>query len=122
MVAQFNDNRRHDPRVDNNIPIKIFQEDGDLVTETGNISRSGAYCKVSKYIAPMTKLRVNLLIPFRKNDKITTKKVSCEGVVVRTDAIPGKDQYNIAIFFQDITQRDADCIADYVSIHLENPN
>jgi len=122
VVAQFNDNRRHDPRVDNNIPIKIFQEDGDLVTETGNISRSGAYCKVSKYIAPMTKLRVNLLIPFRKNDKITTKKVSCEGVVVRTDAIPGKDQYNIAIFFQDITQRDADCIADYVSIHLENPN
>jgi len=31
--------RRKDPRLDNNIPVKICQEDGDLVTETKNISR-----------------------------------------------------------------------------------
>ena len=119
MASQSNQERRREPRIPNNIPIKIFQEDGDIVTETGNISRTGIYCKVSKYIAPMTKLKVHLLIPFRKNERITTKKVSCEGVVVRTEPISGKDQYNVAIFFQDITQRDAGAIADYISLHLE---
>ncbi len=112
-------NRRKDPRFDNNIPVKISHEDGEVVSETLNISRSGAYCRVDRYIEPMSKWQVNLLIPLRKNGKNVTKKVCCEGVVVRTEPVPGDKYYNIAIFFNDISQRDAENITDYVTSCLE---
>ena len=111
--------RRKHPRIANNIPLKICQEDGDIVTETWNISRSGAYCRVSRYIEPMTKLKIHLLLPAKKNNKQSTKKISCEGVVVRTETVPDKDYFNVAIFFSDIPKRDSEVIADYVSTYLK---
>lgn len=110
--------RRKDPRLDNNIPVKICQEDGDLVTETQNISRSGAYCRVNQYIAPMTKLKIHLLLSASKSGKSASKKISCEGVVVRSEPAPDGKRYHIAIFFSDITRRDAEYITDYVDICL----
>ncbi len=105
--------RRH-PRVENNIPLKICTPDVDLVTETKNISCSGAYCRVNKFLEPMTKMDITLLIPFKKAGKSTTKKVVCGGVVVRTENIPGGDGFNTAIFFNDIHPRDSRFLADYV--------
>ena len=49
--------RRKAPRIIRNIPIKIFQEDGNIVTETGNVSRSGIYCRVNRRVEAMTKLK-----------------------------------------------------------------
>jgi hypothetical protein len=113
--------RRAHPRLANNIPIKIIKEGGDIVTETANISRSGIYCKVDTFLDPMTKLKINLLIPMRKNGKSVTKKVVCEGAVVRTEQVAGEPEaYNVAIFFQDISKRDAAHIADYVDSYLES--
>jgi len=111
--------RRRDPRLANNIPIRITQDDQDAVTETANISRSGAYCRISNYIEPMTKLKIHLLLPIRKNGKNVTKKISCHGVVVRTEKNEDGKHYNVAIFFNDISQRDSESIADYVSSYLE---
>ena len=112
--------RRKHPRLRNNIPIKLIKEDGDIVTETANISRSGIYCKVEAFLEPMTKLKIDLLIPIRKNGKSSTKKITCQGAVVRSEQIPGaKEAYHVAIFFQDISKRDAERIADYVDSFLE---
>ncbi len=111
--------RRQHPRLSHNIPFKIFHEDGDIVTQTGNISRSGAYCRVEKYIAPMTKLKINFLLPIKKNGKVSSKKISCEGAVVRTEKVQGGKEFNLAIFFSTIAPRDAEAIADYISSSLE---
>jgi len=113
------DERRKNPRLENNIPVKICLEGGDLVTETQNISRSGAYCRVSQYIAPMTKLKIHLLLSLQKIGKNASKKISCEGVVVRSEPVSERGKYRIAIFFSDIKTRDAECITDYVSTYLE---
>jgi hypothetical protein len=109
----FVEKRRY-PRVENNIPLKISTGDVDLVTETRNISCSGAYCWVNKFLEPMTKMAVTLLIPFKKAGKATTKKITCGGVVVRTENIPDGDGFNTAIFFNDIHPRDTRFLADYV--------
>ncbi|HLF18179.1 MAG TPA: PilZ domain-containing protein [Candidatus Omnitrophota bacterium] len=112
--------RRQHPRLENNIPIKIYHDDGDIVTETANISRAGIYCKVDKFINPMTKLKINLLIPLRKSGKTVTKKVNCEGAVVRIEQVEGEAEcYNVAIFFQNISKRDVEHITDYVNSFLE---
>ena len=67
--------RRREPRFEGNIPVKISSTEFDLVTETKNLSRTGAYCRVNKYIEPMTKLKLHLLLPFKRSEKIITKKV-----------------------------------------------
>ena len=110
--------RRKDPRLTNNIPVKICQEDGDLVAETQNISRSGVYCHVDKYIAPMTKLRVHLLLSSSESGKKKSRKVSLNGVVVRSEPVLEGAGYHVAIFFNEVSKRDADFITDYVSLHL----
>ncbi len=123
MIAERSINeRRGDPRLDNNIPVKICQEDGgDLVAETQNISRSGVYCRVSKRIEPMTKLKIHLLLSSPEEGKKETRKVSCEGVVVRSEPIKDGEGYHLAVFFSDITKRDAEYITDYVDAYL-TPN
>ena len=112
--------RRKDIRVDCQVPLKICQEDGDIVTETGNISRSGAYCRVNRYIEPMTKLQTHLLLPIKKsNGKTVTKKISCQGIIVRTEQQEVDGKYKIAIFFNDINQRDSEVISEYIHRHHE---
>jgi len=117
--GKFNERRKY-PRLESNIPLKLCREDGDIVTETANISRSGAYCKVNQFIEPMTKLMIHLLIPIKKDEKIVTKKVSCEGVVVRTEQAKDNETYNVAIFFNSISAKDIDIIEDYVSFYLKD--
>jgi hypothetical protein len=113
------DERRRSPRVRSTVPVKIICDDGDIVTQTVNISRSGVYCQVNRQVEVMTKLKVCLLIPIKKLGKASTRRISCQGVVVRAEPISGSKTYNVAVFFNDIAQRDADSIADYVSSHLD---
>lgn len=111
--------RRQHPRLKNNIPLKISSEDGDVVTETWDLSRTGVYCRANKYFEPMTKLKIHLLLPMKKTRRTVTKKICCQGVVVRVEAVPDTEYYNTAIFFNDVQQKDADVISDYVSDELE---
>jgi hypothetical protein len=106
--------RRKYPRVEKNVPLKLSWADADVVTETRNISCAGAYCRVSKYIEPMTKVEVTLLLPVKKGEKITTKKITCRGVVVRTENIPDGEEFYTAIFFSDILPKDSRILAQFV--------
>ena len=112
--------RRRAPRLYRNIPLKIIDGQGDIVTETANISNTGAYCKVNRYIDMMTKLKIDLLLPVVKGHAKESRKITCSGAVVRTEPIPGAtEQYNIAIFFTDLSKRDADFLVDFVSSEEE---
>lgn len=119
MAQYSSDEKRRDPRLVKSVPVKISREDGELITETVNLSRSGAYCRVSHSIEPMTKLKVHLLLPSPSNDTKATKKISCTGVVVRVEPILESTDQNIAVFFNDISPKDAEIISDYIISHLE---
>ncbi len=114
--------RRKHPRLGNTIALKISSEEADFVTETYNISRTGAYCKVNKYVQPMTKLKIHLLLPTKKSNRIITRKISCQGIVVRIEPTPNQPFFNTAIYFSDIQQKDADSISDYIHEELEKHN
>lgn len=119
IVASPMYEKRKDQRIEKNIPVKICQETGDIVTETSNISRSGAYCQVNRYIEPMTKMNIHLLLPMRKNGKNEARKFTCEGVVVRSEQASKEKCFNIAIFFSNISQRNLKVISEYMNSHLE---
>lgn len=114
--------RRRHLRVESNVPLKIASEEGDILTETKNISCSGAFCRIGRRLEPMTKLQVHLLLPLQKSDKLMTKKISCQGVVVRVQAAEGQDCYDTAIFFNDIAPKDTLAISDFIDSMLEKKN
>lgn len=117
---QLPQERRRHPRLEKNIPLKLCCGDFDIVTETQNLSRTGAYCRVNKFVEPMTKLKICLLLPLKRNNRTVTKKVNCQGIIVRTESVPGQDFFNMAIFFNDIQTRDADTIAEFVDMTLNS--
>lgn len=114
------EDRRRSPRLEHNVPLKLSSGDIDIVTETRNLSSSGVYCRVSSYIEPMTKLKIHLLLPVRKNNRSSTKRIFCQGVVVRTESVVNHDYFNAAIFFNDIQPKDIQAIADFVD-HMLDP-
>ena len=117
MISPVPERRKH-PRLEKNVPVKLCSDDFDVVTETRNISGNGAYCRVNRYFEPMAKLQIHLLLTFKKNGRAVTKKVSCQGIVVRVEAQPGGEYFNIAIYFNEINKRDAKYLEEYVSSSL----
>jgi hypothetical protein len=121
-VSQSNSSaseRRRSPRLEHVVPLKLSSGDIEIVTETRNLSSSGVYCRVNSYIEPMTKLKIHLLLPVKKNNRVSTKRISCQGVVVRTESVPNADHFNAAIFFNDIQPKDIRALADFVEQMLE---
>lgn len=109
--------RRKYPRFHFTLPIKISNTAYDLVTETRDISGNGAHCFLDKEIAPMTKLKIIILVPLNKGGKKTLKKIICKGVVVRTDPCKnnGKAFYRIGIFFYEIKELDRKILLSYIN-------
>jgi hypothetical protein len=111
--------RRSHPRIAKSLSLKLGSGTADCVTQTKNISVSGALCEVDRSIDLFTKLKITLLVPLKGNIHAENKvsKISCEGVVVRKEAIPHTNKFNIAIFFNRISKVAADKIYQYVSSH-----
>ncbi len=70
----------------------------------------------------MTKLKIHLLLPFKRSGKVATKKLSCRGIVVRSESVSSQDYFNVAIFFNEISPTDARTISDYIHQQLEEKN
>jgi len=107
--------RRH-LRIEKNLPIKIKGEEFDIVTETKNISCAGAYCKVDRYVAPFTKVKTTILLSPTKDE---SKCINCKGVVVRVEKLNNvlEPQYNIAIYFNEISKMSMLKINRFVKNH-----
>ena len=114
--------KRQHLRVEQNIPLKISSEQGDILTETMNLSCSGAYCRVNQRLEPMSKLKIHLLLPLRKKDKLVTKSITCQGVVIRAQAVSGQEYFDTAIFFSDIAPKDTRTISEFVESVTEGQN
>jgi len=112
--------RRRYPRLAKSLAIKLKDRDADFVTETKNVSCIGAYCTVNAYVPILTKLRITLVLPKTRDSK-ASKPINCEGTVVRVEKCPPgieSNQYNLAIYFNQITRGDMKIIDRYVKHHL----
>jgi len=121
ITAMPTQDRRRFTRADRNLAIKIKDKDIDFVTETKNVSCIGAYCEIDGYIPVLTKLRITLLLPKSKKLK-DSKHIVCEGTVVRIEksAHPlENNNFNIAIYFNQISKADMKIIDRYVKNCVE---
>jgi len=119
-MVMHEEKRRH-PRLEDKLPFTIGAEKVEILTQTKNISCSGAYCAVDRVLPAMSKVMVSMTIPVKQGSKVLPKKITCEGVVLRCNP-PEKDQpqigWNAAIMFNDISEKNKNIIADYVQQQL----
>ena len=112
--------RRKYPRIKRVLPLSLEGDRFFLVTETKNVSLSGAYCQVAQPIRESTKLGVTLLIPGEKGKKGDLHEIRCKGVVVRAEKIFRKgggdvpETFFIAIYFTDVKKNDKDKLLRYI--------
>jgi hypothetical protein len=109
--------RRIHPRIDHKLPIKVAIDKYGFVTSTKNVSCVGAYCHITKYIPPFTKVSVKLSLPVSTDRGKKNYTVECKGVLVRTED-EAKGGFNIAIFFNDIKDDEKKKISQYLSQYL----
>lgn len=113
---KYKDEKRCHARIKKNLPIKIKHKDFDfdIVTETKDISCAGAYCQVDRYLAPLTKIKTKILLPFKKKNK--SQYIDCTGIVVRSEKTNNnlEEQYNIAIYFNEINKTNMQKINHFI--------
>lgn len=117
MTSSRAERRKH-PRTESALPLKIFKKGLDVITETRNLSCSGVYCRVSKPLSLMSKIGVTLLLPIYRKKKLSTEKIKCNGVVVRSEPEILEDAdsacQNVAIFFTELSNKGRNKIIEYV--------
>lgn len=124
MPLEHQENRRGYRRVSVKFPLELAdlleKKDDDIeLTITENISVSGMYCKIKRYIPPLTKVGGVIQLPIKNKGKKTKKEqIVFKGVVVRIEKPEKKDmdtEYKIAIFFQDMVELDKNKIIRLIS-------
>lgn len=118
MPRKGKNERRRALRANAEIPLEIKKEKGVIEARTENISSSGAYCTLDRFVPLNTELNVSLILPdedIKEEEK--AKRVTCHGIVVRTEPTGEGDEhtgYGMAICFTDLARRDREKIKDYV--------
>ena len=112
-MKKLSTERRQHPRIDQELPIKVAANGYDFITSTQNISCVGAYCHINKYVPPFTKVMVKLSLPIADFNGSKTYNVDCKGVVVRTED-EHSGGFNVAIFFNQITDSQRKKISEYI--------
>lgn len=109
--------RRRAPRIAEQVSLAIQDAESSLQTDTKNLSASGVYCTLSRFLAPMTKVELQFELP----GALRRRRVRCSGVIVRVEpVIAHADQglYHVAIFFTELSERDRAAIARFVQRRL----
>ena len=122
MVSTRSERRSHPRRevaVDGHIACHVGGQ--SVALRTRNISYSGLYCHVPRYLAPFTRVNVAMALPLHEGkNRPHNETFAIEGVVVRTEPeeeTAGVDDYRVAIFFSGITEEARRLLARYVLEH-----
>jgi c-di-GMP-binding flagellar brake protein YcgR len=111
--------RRRAPRVAERVTITVRADGPPVEAETKNLSATGAYCLVDRFVPPMTKLDLRFELPQPSGHA----RVHCQGVVVRMEPViasPEQGRYHMAIYFTTLSTRDRQAITRYVQQRLSS--
>ena len=109
--------RRRAPRASERLLLAMTDGTSTFQAETQNLSISGAYCTLDRFLPPMTKLDVQFELP----NGSPPMRVRCTGVVVRVEPVVAnveRPRYHVAIFFTELSERGRAAIDQFVRDHL----
>ncbi|MBN1503514.1 MAG: PilZ domain-containing protein [Candidatus Eisenbacteria bacterium] len=114
--------RRKSHRVEVRVPVRLEEREEEprgasIPGQSANLSEGGVYCDVEKYLAPLTKVGISLLLPAFGERLTRPREIMAEGVVVRT--LPERQgrkvaRYRIACCFTGMDENEKELIREYV--------
>ena len=105
--------RRKVPRIAERVVMAVTDAGTALAAESHNLSTSGVYCTLDRFLAPMSKVQLQFELP----NGARTSKVQCTGVVVRVEPVVAsadRGRFNTAIFFTELSDRNRSTISRFV--------
>jgi c-di-GMP-binding flagellar brake protein YcgR len=116
--------RRKAQRVEANLAITLSGGPaGEATGKTLNISTNGVYFQSPRFIEPLTKFQLELMIPDPRYPDKGELSVTIEGVVVRVDP-EKKDEavssYHVAVFFTFVSESAEKILTRYVKRRLSS--
>src|SRR5437879_4590028 len=115
--------RRRSPRADARLSMRLegARDAGareQLVTESQNISASGVYCLSERFLPPLSKVNLTLVLPRFGGRRGPNELIKCEGIVVRCDPQPVngiEKRWELACMFSDLDAARRTRLADFVT-------
>lgn len=112
--------RRGHQRVRADLAAQIVtsnQRDQHVVVRSKNISCSGLYCHLDRYIAPFQKLHLSIIVPLVENGRVHNEVIQIDAATVRVEPEendPDVLDYHTAILFENMSEKDRQIIDKYV--------
>lgn len=106
----------NDSRYDGNEQEVSCEFNGVVSSLSKNISQAGMVCRTSRRVDEMTVLDIRFKLPQKKQLCSTKQWVKCSGVVVRCERRSRENvklPYEVAIFFDKISDNDKNLLAIY---------
>jgi hypothetical protein len=117
------DERRKSPRVEAELPIAVEGGPAEATGKTLNISENGVYFEVPHLIEPLTKVRMELLVPGESGPDGEGIRLGFDGVVVRVEPEDRNDHpgpYRVAVFFTHVPEESMKALQDFIQHALSN--
>ena len=96
------------------------EEGGVLRTQSLNLSAEGVYCTVSRFIPPLTRVRLALILPADSAlGGSEERTVHCDAVVVRSypeREARGCSSYEVACYFTAMDEEDRQLLTDHLAV------
>jgi hypothetical protein len=115
--------RRGRPRADARLSMRlegapVDGTDPHLVTESQNISSSGVYCTSSRFLAPLSKIALTIVLPRSGGGASGQELIKCEGIVVRCQPVPKKGErlFELACMFSGLDEKRRGMLEDFVTL------
>jgi hypothetical protein len=115
--------RRKTPRVAAELPIAIEGGPAEASGKTLNISENGVYFEVPHFIEPLTKVRMELLIPAGEKSEEEGVRFGFDGVVVRVEPETPADHqgpFRVAVFFTNVPEYSMAALQGYIERQLSD--
>ncbi len=114
--SQRFENRGH-PRFILMLPLEISFGGFCLQTKTKNISCSGVYCEVDRFIPKGTQVKVSMRVSLTIDRRKVKKVINCPARVIHIYPPDprGDVNYNIGIEFLNLKESDRDLLLKYIS-------
>ena len=112
--------RRKAQRVQADLAVTIVGASGEASGKALNISTSGIYFESPYHVAPLTRIRLEMLIP---DPRTGQSKVTCDGVVVRVEPEmkdPAVALYRVAILFTLVPKSSLDVLDAYIRSRISS--
>jgi hypothetical protein len=124
-MMQRDADRRKSPRARAELKVQLSPPDGaeqtPITVSTLNVSTGGVYVEVPRFIEPLTKLFLTMLVPGPTAEEEPIF-VDTEAIVVRTSPespASGIDRYEIACAYLNLSDEHRDILNRYVLTHRQ---